>query len=90
MAGNVRMLTGKVVSTKMQKTVVVSVQRSHRHPLYEKIVRTRKKYFAHDEREECEEGDTVTICESRPLSRKKRWRVMEIVRRANPERALGD
>jgi len=79
-----RVLTGTVVSTKMQKTVVVRVQRSHRHRLYEKIVRTSKKYLAHDEHEECKEGDTVSICESRPLSRRKRWRVIEVVRRANP------
>jgi small subunit ribosomal protein S17 len=81
MADTRRLLDGTVVSTKMQKTVVVSVERSRRHPLYEKIVRTRKKYLAHDEDEVCQEGDVVRIRESRPLSRRKRWRVVEVVRR---------
>lgn len=78
-------LDGTVVSTKMQKTVVVNVERSRRHPLYEKIVRTNKKYLAHDEDETCREGDVVRIRESRPLSRRKRWRVIEVLRRASPE-----
>ena len=78
-----RVLDGTVVGTKMQKTVVVSVERSHRHPLYEKIVRVRKKYLAHDQTEECQEGDRVRIRESRPLSARKRWRVVEVLRSAS-------
>lgn len=78
-------LDGTVVSNKMEKTVVVRVERSRRHPLYEKIVRTNTKYLAHDEEQVCQEGDIVRIRESRPLSRRKRWRVVEILRRANPE-----
>ncbi len=77
-----RVLDGTVVSTKMQKTVVVSVERSRRHPLYEKIVRVHDKYLAHDETEECQEGDVVRIRETRPLSARKRWRVVEVLRRA--------
>jgi len=78
-----RLLDGTVVSTKMQKTVVVSVERSNRHPLYGKIVRTHEKYLAHDEDETCREGDIVRIRESRPLSARKRWRVVEVLRRAS-------
>ena len=78
-----RMLDGTVVSTKMQKTVVVSVEQSRRHPLYDKIVRTNKKYLAHDESEAVQEGDVVRIRESRPLSARKRWRVVEVLRRVN-------
>ena len=78
-----RLLDGTVVSTKMQKTVVVSVEQSRRHPLYDKIVRTNKKYLAHDESEAVQEGDVVRIRESRPLSARKRWRVVEVLRRAS-------
>jgi small subunit ribosomal protein S17 len=65
----------------MDKTVVVAVERSYRHPLYGKVVRTRKKYVAHDENNECREGDLVAIRESRPLSRTKRWVVEQILSR---------
>ncbi|HEC23971.1 MAG TPA: 30S ribosomal protein S17 [Chloroflexi bacterium] len=75
-----RRLTGVVVSNKMDKTVVVQVERTYRHPLYEKVVRSHKRYMAHDEGNECEIGDTVVIVESRPLSRHKRWVVQEIIR----------
>ena len=75
-----RRLTGTVVSNKMQKTVVVQVDRSYRHPLYGKVIRTYKRYMAHDEENTCEIGDTVTIVESRPISRHKRWVVQEILR----------
>ena len=75
-----RVLTGTVVSDKMQKTVVVAVQKTKQHPLYKKTLRTTKKYVAHDEEEECHEGDMVRIEETRPLSRTKRWRVIELVR----------
>ncbi len=77
-----KVLTGEVVSDKMQKTVVVSVMTTSRHPLYNKVLRRSKKYKAHDEQEHCQEGDVVRIEESRPLSRTKRWQVVEIVRRA--------
>lgn len=78
-----KVLSGVVVSDKMQKTVVVSVETAMRHPLYGKVIRKSKKYMAHDEQETCHEGDVVRIEESRPLSRKKRWRVVEVVRRAS-------
>jgi small subunit ribosomal protein S17 len=78
-----KVLSGVVVSDKMQKTVVVSVETSMRHPLYGKVIRKSKKYMAHDEQETCHEGDVVRIEESRPLSRKKRWKVVEVVRRAS-------
>lgn len=78
-----KVLNGIVVSDKMQKTVVVDVQTTRRHPLYGKVLRRSKKYLAHDEQEECREGDAVRIEESRPLSRRKRWRVIEITRRAS-------
>jgi len=73
-------MEGVVVSNKMQKTVVVSVTRSSRHPLYGKVLRRTTKYMAHDEEGACQEGDVVRIEESRPMSRLKRWRVIEVVR----------
>ena len=75
-----RQLVGRVVSNKMQKTVVVSVESVRRHPLYKHTIRSTKRYKAHDENNECREGDSVRIIESRPLSREKRWRVIEIMR----------
>ena len=75
-------LIGRVVSDKMDKTVVVLVERTQRHPLYKKVIRTRKKYKAHDRNNECRVGDLVRIRESRPLSREKRWVVVEIMERA--------
>jgi len=72
-----KVLTGTVVSDKMDKTVVVRVERTHRHPLYGKVVRTHKKYHAHDEENECNEGDMVRILEARPMSKRKRWVVIE-------------
>jgi len=77
-----RRLTGIVTSDKMDKTVVVSVERRYRHPFYKKVVRDIKKYMAHDESNDCRMGDRVTIVESRPYSRRKRWAVEEIVERA--------
>ncbi len=77
-----KVLSGRVVSDKMQKTVVVEVMRTKRHRLYGKVLRRSKKYMAHDEEEACRQGDWVRIEESRPLSRRKRWRVIELVRRA--------
>ena len=70
---------GRVVSSKMDKTVVVSVETTKHHPLYKKTIKEAKKYKAHDARNECGEGDVVRIIETRPLSREKRWRVSEIV-----------
>jgi len=70
---------GRVVSDKMDKTVVVAVETSRRHPLYKKTVKRTIKYKAHDEKNECRLGDIVGIVETRPLSREKRWRVAEIV-----------
>jgi small subunit ribosomal protein S17 len=75
-------LIGVVTSDKMDKTAVVSVERHYRHTLYEKVVRSTKKYMAHDENNECRVGDRVRIVESRPYSRHKRWRVEEILEQA--------
>lgn len=79
---NRRTLTGRVLSDKMDKTVVVKVVRSHEHPLYHKVMKTAKKYKAHDEDNACAVGDLVIIRESRPLSREKRWVVEQIVEKA--------
>jgi len=70
---------GIVTSTKMQKTVAVRVERQVIHPLYKKVVRSSKKFLAHDEKNECQVGDTVRIEETRPLSCRKRWRVVEVI-----------
>jgi small subunit ribosomal protein S17 len=75
-----RRLTGHVVSNKMDKTVVVQVEHTFRHPLYGKVIRSNKRYMAHDEGNECEIGDEVIMVESQPLSKHKRWVVQEIVR----------
>lgn len=77
-----RRLVGRVTSDKMDKTVVVAVDRTMRHPVYEKVMRTTKKYMAHDEENSASVGDIVRIVESRPISRHKRWVVQEIVRSA--------
>jgi small subunit ribosomal protein S17 len=74
--------TGLVVSARMQKTVVVSVERTVMHPRYKKILRRRTKVKAHDERSECHVGDRVLIVECRPLSRDKRWRISKVLERA--------
>jgi small subunit ribosomal protein S17 len=73
---------GEVVSAKMQKTIVVEVTRRVPHPLYKRIVTKRKKFYAHDEESRAKVGDVVRIIECRPLSRLKRWRLGEIVRKA--------
>jgi small subunit ribosomal protein S17 len=75
-------LTGTVVSNKMQKTVVIKVVRRFTDPTFKKVVNTTKKYKVHDEKNECEPGDLITVCETRPLSKDKRWRLIEIVKRA--------
>jgi small subunit ribosomal protein S17 len=76
-----KMLVGTVTSDKMDKTVVVSVERVTRHPLYGKIMKTNKKYKAHDENNEAKMGDTVRICECRPISKDKTFFVQEILER---------
>ena len=73
--------TGKVVSNKMQKTIVVAVEDHVKHPRYNKIVKKTYKLKAHDENNECNIGDTVKVMETRPLSKDKRWRLVEIVER---------
>jgi len=73
---------GVVTSNKMQKTVVITVERQIIHPLYKRVVRRSKNFLAHDEKNECRVGDTVRIEETRPLSSRKRWRVVEIVAKA--------
>jgi small subunit ribosomal protein S17 len=73
---------GRVVSDKMDKTIVVSVERLSQHPLYKRVIRLTTKFKAHDERNEARVGDTVRIEESRPLSATKRWRLVEVVQRA--------
>ncbi|MCH8949428.1 MAG: 30S ribosomal protein S17, partial [Chloroflexi bacterium] len=81
MPGQRKSMTGKVVSDKMDKTVVVAVESTTRHRLYHKILRRTKRYLAHDDRLDAKPGDLVRILETRPLSRNKRWRVAEILRR---------
>ncbi len=73
---------GRVVSNKMEKSITVAVERRVKHPLYGKIVKKTTKLMAHDEQNECDMGDTVRIMETRPLSRHKRWRLVEIVEKA--------
>lgn len=77
-----RQEVGVVTSDRMDKTVVVTVERITQHPLYKKVVRRRDKFMAHDEANECRIGDRVRVVESRPLSARKRWRVAEILERA--------
>ena len=73
---------GKVVSDKMDKTIVVAVENNVKHPLYNKIIKRTYKLKAHDENNDCNIGDTVRVMETRPLSKDKRWRLVEIVERA--------
>ena len=80
--GNRKIRYGVVVSDKMDKTVTVSVENHFRHPLYGKITTMSKKYKAHDENNVCVKGDKVKIMETRPLSKDKRWRVVEITEKA--------
>ena len=74
--------TGVVVSNKMEKSIIVSVERLVKHPKYGKFVKLTSKFHAHDERNECNIGDTVSIMETRPLSKTKNWRLVQIVERA--------
>jgi small subunit ribosomal protein S17 len=73
---------GLVTSDKMDKTVVVSVEKRVKHPMYGKFIKFTKKFHAHDETNDCNLGDTVRIMETRPLSKTKRWRVVEVIERA--------
>jgi small subunit ribosomal protein S17 len=79
MAGKHKVRTGRVISDKMDKTVVVEVEVSEHHPLYHKTIKKAVKYKVHDEKKESKTGDIVKIIETRPLSRDKRWRVAEVV-----------
>ena len=82
MAGARKVRQGRVISDKMDKTVVVLVEQLVQHPVYKKYINRRKKYKAHDPENRCRIGDQVSIVETRPLSREKRWRVQDIVRSA--------
>ena len=73
---------GKVISNKMDKTIVVAIEEHVKHPLYKKVVKNTYKLKAHDENNECHIGDTVKVMETRPLSKDKRWRLVEIVEKA--------
>jgi small subunit ribosomal protein S17 len=88
MQGKRRTKVGRVVSDKMDKTVVVSVERLRRHPIYKRVVRLSSKFKAHDEANTARVGDTVRIEESRPLSREKRWAVVEVVARGSNEELI--
>jgi small subunit ribosomal protein S17 len=81
-AKTARTVVGRVVSNKMDKSVTVAVERLIRHPVYGKFIRRTTKIVAHDEANACSEGDTVAIAECRPISKRKSWRVVEIVRAA--------
>jgi small subunit ribosomal protein S17 len=85
MQGKRRTKVGRVVSDKMDKTVVVSVERLRRHPIYKRVVRLSSKFKVHDQENTARVGDTVRIEESRPLSREKRWTVVEVVARGSQE-----
>ncbi|RMH51708.1 MAG: 30S ribosomal protein S17 [Zetaproteobacteria bacterium] len=82
MGANGRRLEGIVVSNKAEKSIVVEVERKFLHPRYRKTVRAHKRYMAHDEHNACNVGDRVVIVESRPISRRKRWRMERVVSRA--------
>ena len=73
---------GVVVSNKMQKSIVVEIERREKHPIYGKFIKKTNRFMAHDEKEECNIGDTVRIMETRPLSKRKHWRLVEIIERA--------
>ena len=73
---------GVVVSNKMQKSIVVEIERREKHPIYGKFIKKTNRFMAHDEKNECNIGDTVRIMETRPLSKRKHWRLVEIIERA--------
>ena len=80
--GKRKTVVGNVVSTKMQKTIVVEVERRKAHPLYRRVVRMTKKFYAHDEENTARVGDVVRLEETRPLSKLKRWKLQEVIRRS--------
>jgi small subunit ribosomal protein S17 len=82
-AVNKKTLMGTVVSNKMDKTAVINVVRQFAHPTLKKVVKTTKRYKIHDEKNKCQPGDIVSVCETRPLSKHKRWRLIEIIKSAN-------
>ena len=82
MAERRKVLSGEVVSDCMDKTITVRVERRIRHATYERVIRRSKKYHAHDDQNQCHIGDQVRIIETRPLSKTKRWRLLEVVRQA--------
>ena len=77
-----RTATGRVVSNKMDKTITVAIERTVKHPMYGKYIKRTTKLLAHDEANDCQEGDTVSITECRPLSKNKSWRLVEVLQRA--------
>lgn len=79
---NKKVVVGVVTSASMEKSITINVERRLRHPIYGKFVKRSKKFMAHDENNDCQVGDTVRITESRPLSKKKRWRLVEILEKA--------
>ena len=81
-AKNIKVRIGLVVSNKCDKTAIVEIDRLKRHPIYKKYIHRRKRYYAHDEKNECQVGDRVRIIETRPISKLKRWRVQTILERA--------
>jgi len=78
--GRRKILLGEVVSNRMHKTITVKVERRVRHPMYERVIKRSKKFHAHDEHNQCQIGDVVRIIETRPLSKTKCWRLLEVVR----------
>jgi small subunit ribosomal protein S17 len=85
-----QVLTGRVTSAKMEKTIVVEVLRLVQHPKYRRVVRISKKFYAHDEQRQAKPGDTVRIVASRPISKLKRWRLKEVVARNTSEEVKAD
>jgi small subunit ribosomal protein S17 len=82
MAERRKVLSGEVVSDRMDKTITVKVERRIRHSAYERVIKRSKKYHAHDEQNQCQIGDQVRIIETRPLSKTKRWRLLEVIRQS--------
>jgi len=80
--GSRKVREGKVISDSMDKTIIVEAERSFRHPLYQKVIKTAAKFYAHDENNECKKGDIVRIVSTRPLSKLKRWRLVEVVKKS--------
>ena len=82
MTDKIRTLQGRVISDKMDKSITVAIERKVKHPIYGKIIKRTTKLHVHDENNECKVGDTVKVMETRPLSKDKRWRLVEIIERA--------